>query len=84
MAKKPGNLCDLPEHALENIFKYLTFDEIAKNRIVSKKFLCLDFYHSSDFYFETDLQEIQSIGIEYAKPWILHSSQHTFKTFEKD
>jgi hypothetical protein len=35
MATKASNICDLPEHALENIFKYLTFDEIAKNRIVS-------------------------------------------------
>jgi hypothetical protein len=35
MARKAENIFDLPEHVLENIFKYLTFDEIAKNRIVS-------------------------------------------------
>lgn len=43
MSSKVQNICDLPEHALENIFKYLSYDEIAKNRMVVKIFLCFHF-----------------------------------------
>ncbi|CAB0005763.1 unnamed protein product, partial [Nesidiocoris tenuis] len=60
------NLADMPEVVLEHIFSFLTYDNIAQNRIVSRKFNTLGAkmlnkgYYMADRYHEKTLKAIKA------------------------
>lgn len=89
MGGKDKNICELPEQVLENIFKYLTFDEIAKNRVVSlssNSFVVLKYFlsHSANFSPTSGLSQVQPGGLEHAESWILHTAQLPLKALQEN